>query len=424
MKTSFAIMRAAAAAAVLCTSLAACDRVLTVTNPGALDEGQLTDPALEQFVVNGVIGEFQYAYGFYALWSGVMSDETFTDHTNVSVRQTSLHSFDDLNDQTTDVFSNLSRARASADDGLVRLQTILGAGYGKSLNVARVFAYGGYSYVLLGEGYCDAPVALSAGLAPAELFRRAIVRFDSAIAVATAASAGAPANDISNMARVGAARAALKMNDFAKSKTYSTLVPDTYEKLAYYSANSVRENNIVNSAVRTTGAWLSMTPAFQGLNDPRLPQPTASRAGLNSNPIWVPFRPSQYSGWVATNPTQIIDITSNIRFASGLEAKYDAIEADGPNAAMLTFVNSRRAVGGKPAVNLSGAELLAEFRWQRAYDFYLTGQRLGDLRRYAATGVNLFPTGKYPVFPDPYGTMQCFIVPRSEKTGNPNYQSP
>lgn len=430
MKTSFAKMRAAAAVAVLCISLAACDRVLTVTNPGALDEGQLTDPALEQFVVNGVIGEFQYAYGFYALWSGVMSDETFTDHTNVSVRQTSLHNFDDLNDQTTDVFSNLSRARASADDGLVRLATILGAGYGKSLNVARVFAYGGYSYVLLGEGYCDAPVALSAGLAPAELFKRAIVRFDSAIAVATAASAGAPAatvtaaNDIINMARVGAARAALKMNAFAQSKTYAALVPDTYEKLAYYSANSVRENNIVNSAVRTTGAWLSMTPAFQGLNDPRLPQPTASRAGLNSNPIWVPFRPSQYSGWVATNPTQIIDITSNIRFASGLEAKYDVIEADGPNAAMLAFVNSRRAVAGKAAVNLSGNELLAEFRWQRAYDFYLTGQRLGDLRRYAATGTNLFPTGKYPVFPDPYGSMQCFIVPRSEKTGNPNYKAP
>jgi hypothetical protein len=420
----------AATLTALCMALAACDKILTVTNPGALDEGQLTDPALEQFVVNGVIGEFQYAYGYYALWSGVMADETFTDHTNVSVRQLSLHSFDDLNDQTTGTFENLSRARASADDGLVRLQTILGAGYGKSLNVARVFAYGGYSYVLLGEGYCDAPVSLSAGLPPAELFKRALAHFDSAIAVATAASAGAPAatvtvaQDIINMSRVGAARAALKMNDLPKAKTYAALVPDTYEKLAYYSANSVRENNIVNSAVRVTGAWLSMTPVFQGLNDLRLPQPTASRAGLNSNPIWVPFRPSQYSGWSATNPTQIIDITSNIRMASGLEAKYDVIEADGANAAMLSFVNSRRAVGGKAPVNLSGAELVAEFRWQRAYDFYLTGQRLGDLRRYAATGTNLFPTGKYPVFPDPYGAMQCFIVPRSEKTGNPNYQSP
>src|SRR5262245_14665709 len=294
----------------LSVTLAGCDRILTVSNPGALDEGQLTDPALEQFIVNGAIGEFQYSYGYYALWSGVLADETFTDHTNVSVRELSLRNFNDLNDQTTDLFANLSRARASADDGLTRLQTILGAGYGKSLNVARLLAYGGYSYILLGEGYCDAPVALSAGLPPAELFKRAIAHFDSAVVVATAAMTGAPtatvtaAQDIINMARVGAARAALKMNDLAKAKTYATLVPDTYEKLANYSANSVRENNIVNSAARTTGAWLSMTPAFQGLNDPRLPQPTASRAGLNSNPIWVPFRPSQYSGWLPTGPAQ------------------------------------------------------------------------------------------------------------------------
>jgi hypothetical protein len=420
-----------ASVAAVSAMLVGCDSILSVQNPGALKEEQLGDPALETFIVNGAIGEFQYAYGFYSLWSGVLADETFTDHTNVSVRELSLHNFNDLNDQTTDVFANLSRARASADDGITRLTTILGAANAaKSLNVARLLAYGGYSYVLLGEGYCDAPINLSAGLPPAELFKRAIAHFDSAIVVATAAMTGAPtatvtaAQDIINMSRVGAARAALKMNDLAKAKTYATLVPDTYEKLAYYSANSVRENNIVNSAARTTGAWLSMTPAFQGLNDPRLPQPATSRAGLNSNPIWVPFKPSQYSGWLPTGPAQTIDITSNIRFASGLEARYAVIEADGPNAAMLSFVNARRAVGGKPAVNLSGAELIAEFRRQRAYDFYLTGQRLGDLRRYAATGTNLFPTGKYPVFPDPYGTMQCFIVPRSEKTGNPNYVSP
>jgi hypothetical protein len=421
----------AATAVVLSALLAGCDSILAVSNPGALKEEQLSDPALEQFIVNGAIGEFQYAYGFYALYSSVLADETFTDHTNVSIRELSLHNFNDLNDQTTDVFSNISRARASADDGVARLTTILGAANAaKSLNVSRLLAYGGYAYVLLGEGYCDAPVNLSAGLPPAELFRRAIAHFDSAVTVATAASAGAPAatvaaaTDIINMARVGAARAALKMNDLAKAKTYAALVPDTYEKFSLYSSNSVRENNIVSAAVRTTGAWLSIAPAFQGLTDPRVPQPSASRAGLNSNPIWVPQRPSQYAGWTATGAQQIIDITTNIRFASGLEARYAVVEADGPNAAMLAFVNARRATVGKPAVNLSGAELTAEFRRQRAYDFYLTGQRLGDLRRYAATGTNLFPTGKYPVFPDPYGTMQCFIVPRTEKTGNPNYVTP
>src|SRR5262245_46219359 len=332
-RTAFAAMRVArtlASATLIGASLTGCKGILDVSNPGALKEEQLTDPALETFLVNGAIGEFQYSYGYYALWSGVLSDELFTDHTNVSIRELSLHNFNDLNDTNQGVFENLSRARASADDAVTRLKTILGSGAGSSLNVARVLAYGGYTYTLLGEGFCEAPIALSPGLPPAELFRRAIAHFDSAVTIATAAAA-TPANataaqDIINMARLGAARAALKSGDLVKAKAYATLVPAEYEKFSYYSSNSVRENNIVNSAVRATGAWLSMTPAFQGLNDPRTPQPAAARAGLNSNPIWVPFRPSQFSGWVATNPTQTIDITSNIRFASGLEAQYRSEE--------------------------------------------------------------------------------------------------
>ena len=416
-----------ATAVALIAATSGCNELLTVSNPGALQEAQLTNPALEQFIVNGAIGEFQYAYGVYALYSGILSDESFTDHTQVGIREFSLHNFNDLNGTNESVFETLSRARASADDATSRLKVILGAGAGTSLNVARTLAYGGYAYTLLGEGFCEAPINLSAGLPSAELLKRAVQHFDSAVTVATASQSGATAanvaaaTDIIAMARVGAARASLKMGDVAKARSYASLVPATYEKLAYYSANSVRENDIMNAGIRTSGAWMSMAPAFQGLNDPRAPQSPAARLGLNSNPIWIPLRPSQYSGWVATGTPQTIDITSNIRFASALEARYIETEVDGNNAAMLIFVNARRAAGGKTPVTLAGPALLAEFRAQRAIDFYLTGQRLGDLRRYAAAGTDLFPTGKYPVFPDPYGSNKCFLVPLSEKTGNPNY---
>ena len=68
-----------------------------------------------------------------------------------------------------------------------------------------------------------------------------------------------------------------------------------------------------------------------------------------------------------------------------------------------------------------GTALVTELRNQRARDFFLTGQRLGDLRRYLKGGTDLFPTGKYPVFSDFYGDNKCFVVPLSEKAGNPNY---
>jgi hypothetical protein len=198
-------------------------------------------------------------------------------------------------------------------------------------------------------------------------------------------------------------------------------VPNAYERWAYYSANSPRENNAVQIAVRQGQPWLAMPPAYLGLNDPRVPQTAVARPSLNSNPIVPPLRPSMYSGWTGSSPAQAIEVSTNIRFASGLEAQYIVVEVDGPTPAMLTFVNGRRASAGKPPVNLSGPALVTELRRQRALDFYLTGQRLGDLRRYADAGTDLFPTGKYPTLPDQYGTMHCFIVPLSEKSGNPNY---
>lgn len=403
---------------------AGCSDLLDVKDPGAIQEGQLNDPALELLMVNGVIGEFQFAYGNYALWSGVLADEIFTDHTNVSVREFSLHNFIDLNDTNEGVYVNLQRARASADDTAERLQELLGGAAASSLNLARVLAYGGYAYVLLGEGFCEAPVNLSAGLPSDELLRRAIARFDEAITVATAARTGAntaAAQDLIHMSQVGAARAALGLGDLALARGYAVAVPQTYERLAFYSSNSVRENNQLNRPARTADPFVGVNARFLNLNDPRVPHLATSRPGLNSNPIFPPLRGAMFVGWSPTGAPQPIDITTHMRFATGLEARYIVAEADGPTATTLDFVNARRAVGGQPSVALSGSALMDELREQRRRDFFLDGHRLGDLRRYDQAGMDLFPKGKYPVFPDPYGEAKCFIVPLSEKAGNPNY---
>jgi hypothetical protein len=412
--------RLAAAAVVL--TLAACEGLLKVSNPGALQEGQLADPANEQFVINGAIGEFQVAYVNYAFWSGVLADEVFMDHANPGFREFSLHAFNDLDPTNESVYSSLQRARQAADDAADRVKKMQGANAASSLNVARALVYAGYAYVLLGEGFCEAPVNLSAALPSHELLTRGIARFDEGIMVATAARVGenaAVAQDLIYLAQVGAARASVKTGDTVRARAYAAPVPDAYARLAYYSANSPRENNPLQIAVRQLSPFLGMHPVFQGRNDVRAPQPAAPRRSLNAHQIYPPLKPSMYAGWTATAPAPI-EVGTHIRFATGLEARYIGIESDGPNAAMLTFVNARRAVAGKPQLNLTGSALLAEFRVQRSLDFYLTGQRLGDLRRYAAAGTNLFPSGPYPVSEDLYGTARCFLIPQSERAGNPN----
>jgi hypothetical protein len=417
-------LRRIGALAAIAIAIAGCNDALKVTNPGAIQEGQLADAALAQLIVNGAIGEFQYAYGQYAQWSAVLSDEAYTDHTNVDVRDFSEHKFGDLNTINSTSYEYVQRARQSAEDAAARLKTLLGAGAASDLNVARALAYGGYSYVLLGEGWCESPVNLSAPLSSDSLLRRAITHFNEAITVATAGRTGtnvAAAQDLIYMSQVGAARAALKLGDNTLARSYAIQVPATYEKLAYYSSNSVRENNLLNSLTHASQASLGMFSRFQGLNDPRVPQPATTQLGLTGGSIYTPLTPYMYTGWVATGAAPRIDVNFDIKFATGLEAQYDVAEADGPIQTTLDFVNARRAVGGQGPVALTGPALMTELANQRARDFYLTGQRLGDLRRYAAAGNDMFPTGTYPLFNDSYGALKCLIVPLSEKAGNPHY---
>lgn len=419
---------AAALALLAGVASSGCDGLLDATNPAFISESQLTDPALEQLVVNGVIGEFQYAYGYYALYSSAMTDETFIDHTQVDIRELTLRNIQESNTVNAAIYANLHRARQSAEDGMERLKAMLGdANAARSLNMATIMAYGGYAYTLIAEGFCQSTVNLGPPLTSDDMFRRGLTLFDQAITTAQASGTSAAATDIVNMARVGAARAALKLGDGTRARGYASQVPANYEKWAWYSANSVRENNILNVPAGNTGSWMSMGPTFQAWADPRAPRTSRTTIrGLNANPIFPPQRPVMYSGWVGTAAAleNTIIPDTDIRFATGLEARYVVAEVDGASApATLALVNERRAVGGKPPVNFTGGELMSELRTQRAIDFYLTGQRLGDLRRYKARlNLDLFPTGKFPVTNDQYSTATCFVIPLSEKNANPNFR--
>jgi hypothetical protein len=113
---------------------------------------------------------------------------------------------------------------------------------------------------------------------------------------------------------------------------------------------------------------------------------------------------------------------ASIRVASLLEAQYILAEANGGNAATLTFVNQQRTANGQAALpaTTSAADALAALRDQRRREFYLDGHRLGDLRRYKRSyNVDQFPTGNYYTG-GTYGTSECFPVPIAELNDNPN----
>jgi hypothetical protein len=416
------------------TLLGACGDLLDVDNPGAIVEGDLKDPAMIPMIVNGVIGEFQPGFTNYALYAGTLSDELNDVHSWRENSPIDLRATDDNNGLISgSIYVPLQRARSAGDEGAKLLRELLGEKGGQSLDVARVLAYSGYSLVLLGEGFCSAPIDVSVAHPPAKLFDMAIERFDEAIAVAGAAkqagAKAASADSLINLARVGAARAALGQDARAKALQYAKDVPAGFLYWVTHSSNSTRQYNPFWEATRkaATEPHIALDPTFEGLNDRRVVHPaqkdtlmTLSRTGF------VPLIPSSFQGWDPQNPKAITQATA-VRLASGLEARYIVAETGGmSDAELFGFINERRAVGGQVALaSAAGVDLKGELRDQRRRDFFIDGHRLGDLRRYKATGVgDFFSKGEWPYSTttpkQQYGTMECFDIPLAEKNSNPN----
>jgi len=422
------------AAALMVTS--ACNDFLKVKNPGAIEEPDINNPAYVPLLVNGVIGEFQPAFTSTVMYSGVFTDELanfhgFPENIDIDVRNVAI-----ANGTYRDgVYTPLQSARFMADSVTGLLNSLLGAAANSDVRVARVLAYAGYSYTLLGEQMCSAPIGLSKAYTSEELLGFALDRFKSAITIATAAkgaAGGLAADSILNLASVGAARVSLDLGNAAQAATYASAVPAAFNFYVYHSAQNLRENNpLFNAASGGASAeWVGLTntPFLAITGDPRIPHPSTKEKMQQDSAI-VPNSPLAYSTYNGTATGADFDRASSVRFASGLEAQYILAEAQGNTAANVNFLNTRIAIGGGTTlVAPTDAQYTAALRDQRARDLYLAGYRLGDLRRYKKLyQADLWQRGTYvsPVpAPAQFGTQECWPIPLAEYNGNPNLPKP
>lgn len=414
----------------------ACNDFLQVTNPGAIEEPDINNPVYTGLLVNGVIGEFQPAFTSVALYSGVFTDELagfhgFPENIDIDNRNVAITNgtYSGL------VYTPLQSSRFMADSVAGLFHTFYGAAADKDVRLARVLAYAGYSYTLLGEQMCSAPIGLSQAYSSDELLGFALQRFKTAIDVATAAKAATPtaaADSILTLARIGAARVSLDLGNKTDAVTYASAVPNSFNFLVYHAAANAREVNPFFSAVSggPNAAWVGLTNTrFETLaGDPRFPHPVKKEKVQQDSAV-VPNSPLAFSTYDGTAVGADFLRESSVRFASGLEAQYIIAEAQGNNGTNLTFLNSRRAIGGDlPLLAPTDAEYQAALREQRSRDLYLAGYRLGDLRRYKKLySVDLFERGtfKYPVAaPATFGPQECWPIPLAEYNGNPNLTPP
>ena len=430
---------------VLILPVAAChtDEVLHVFDPAVATPASLQTKAAVPTVYAGALGDFYAAYSgnnlsdAYTATSGAFTDElkssdTFTTRNDADRRTQTSPSNGNLSDIP---YVAIQRARRSNESAARLIAKFFPA---SDPRIAETTSLAGYSYITLGEGFCSGtpvPSSLTAeqfaeapGITTAEMFDTAVVRFQAALTGLGTASDNASVRQ-RNLASIGLGRALMNNAQYAQAAAAVATVPDNFVYFDDHSLNTSREFNSV-WALQDNGRWT--VPEAEGINginwqsanDPRVPWIDAGVNGFDkANRLFKQVKWVSQAGDVplATGAEARLieaeaalsagDAATWLAKLNGLRAQVRALmtaysnpqtyTANNPNAFVTNTTLAPLVDPGTPA-----AQVDLTFR-ERAFWFYLTGHRLGDLRRlirqYARGAETVFPTGTWHKG-GPYGT--------------------
>ncbi|HLB38007.1 MAG TPA: RagB/SusD family nutrient uptake outer membrane protein [Gemmatimonadales bacterium] len=483
-----------AAAGLMVMLAAGCnpDELLKVENPDELQLENLNDVKLLKVQLNGVIDQVHSTYASPVIeFANYLTDEVLTGRNWEDYARASQRIASYLEGPTNGIFTGTSRGLRMGHELAERIRVWAADDPSRNFDaeLATALVFAGFSTVVMAENTCQAVISPDPNnpsgtvLSQLETFAAAVPYLTEGLTVALASPArtdlraGRRPADVANLARVALARAYLGQGDWANAATYANQVTTTFKWWNEFVDISGGRNPLqgtANGGNFSNGIhpWFTgVHPSFNGTGftftndnviapqtDPRIQHDPTDRTGHNAltrlYKLVQGLRYSEYTGTTqapasASCPACTGTPFSQMRLLTGydtdivladyLEAQHHYFEAlamqdiAANQAAVLAFVNSRRAVGNQAAVSLSGQALITELRNQRARDLFMGGFRLGDLRRWTrfdagngpfANG-SYFPTGTHPnVQWGEYGSWTCFPIPLAEYEGNPNLTKP
>lgn len=452
----------------LALPLAGCDteEILTVNDPEFPTEVGLEDERFTPAVIAGAIADFQIAYGgpiggnvdAFVSIVGAFTDELYSAGsfpTRTVLDRRDLFSTQQGN-ATDNAYVELHQARRALRVAALRAQT----SQAPAATVANLKALEGYTYVALGEGWCSGiPFSEVVGgeftpgapLSSAEVYRAAVAKFDSALAITPSLG----------LARVGKGRALLNLGLFQEAADAVAPVERSYVFHLERSSNTTSQNNSLFSLADVGRYSVSNDeggegppfgpagPGFPGGSgfDENLLDDTGNGLSflLERDPRvpwagpFVGFSP----GIPKYFPLRYPSLDADIPLASGVEARLVQAEAAlraGNIDLWLSTLNDLRANADvlmailfpeapndvfatqlQPLQDPGAAQRLALQYKERAFWLYLTGTRLGDYRRlvriYDMPADQVYPMGPY--FKGGfYGDDKSFPIPFTE-SNNP-----
>jgi starch-binding outer membrane protein, SusD/RagB family len=465
-------VRAALAATLLAGVLAACDqdKLLTVPTPDVVLPQDIVGRAALPSAFAAAVGDFQLAYaGGYgaqlplldyneglAQITALMTDEMLNAETYNTRIEIDRRAITNINSSTLQTFQVAQQARATAD---------LVAGRYREFDPdnpqhAEVQALAAFMHVMFAESYCngvptsrvlpDGSFEYGAPQSGTQLLTTAVAKFDSAITVAVAA--GAEGSEALNLARIGKGRALLDLGQYAEAAAAVAAVPSSFQYDIEHSETTGRQNNaffafnyLESRFTIADREGINGLP-FVTLDDPRAPVFLAADL----------FGENYECGFDGSTPlyftTKYRDYKSPTPLALGAEARLIEAEValkNGDAATFLAKLNEARAEAPTypsdpgttsldrpkpPALTAADVPATAQGRLdllfrERALALFLTGHRIGDLRRltyqYGRAPESVWPTGPYQDDnPDKqgtnYGADVNLPIPQ-EESNNPSF---
>ncbi len=440
-------------------TLTACDidKTLAVKDIDVVPPSALVDVTVLPALRASTISDLQVAMGAggesgVIVEGALLGDELTWAETFPTRGEMDQRNINPINATLNVIYNSLQRARATADRTAAVYYNLLPAAIGRS----ETQAIAAYTYMMLGEMYCNGvPIStfdvntgtfqLGTPQTVNQLFATALAKLDSArVGVDSTVAANA---QVLNLIRVGRGRALLNLNRPADAAAAVAAVPTSFRFTLFHSENTGRQNN---------GVFLPT------LNFPRH-SVSGSEGGnglryrLDSTDVRV-YAPRGRGGAFSpvvgadnTTPmfvqTKYQNRSAPISFADGVEARL--IEAENlvrSGGAYLPVLNALRAslpsliiappgpanllpnapvVAALPALVAPATQTdqISQVFQERAYWLFLTGHRLGDMRRlikHIGRGAEtVFPSGTY-FKGGAYGVDVNFPVPFPE-TNNQNF---
>lgn len=396
-----------------------CSGILDVEDPQNLTGDDLEGGNVE-LTINGMRGAFSDMFDQYVLHTGLLTDE-FVHSGTFPYRREFDDRFLTRNNEglLSEVYQPLGLARFEADTGVVILEN---AGEPSGVDPERIQegialgkVLGGYSRLLVAEAFCEATIAGGPPLSSSEIMERALSRLQEAEGAANDVNS----SELENAAVLGQARAQLWLGNYDQAASLASGIPSDFVFNSYYSTNSIGEKNGVyqltwgvDEVIRwTVGAGTAeelLNEKFSYYDewvDLGLIEPRPDLTSFNV-PIPVHLQQKYATG------------DASIPVAEGAEA--DMIEAEaalrnGELGPAESIVNGWRAEWGLDPISFTGdlATDLESLARERSRELWITGRRLGTLRRLLDENIDLYPTGKP-------GSDTCFPIPQQEIDTNPN----